>query len=164
MPEPTPRLNAWPVGAPLAHRRGIPKADLSLREEALTMAPMFADVPKRHLRAIARVTSVRTFQAGATLMKEGSTGSSFLVIVAGEAKVLRKSRTIARGRPGDFFGEISLLDPGPRTASVVATTPLTCLDLAGQDFRRILASEPALALHLLKGLAHRFREARSGSG
>jgi CRP-like cAMP-binding protein len=121
---------------------------------------MFADMPKRHRQAIARVTYVRKFAPDVTLMEEGTPASSFLVILEGTAKVRRNGRTIASLGPGDFIGEISLLDPGPRTATVVATTGMTCLDLAGKDFRRILENQPALTMRLLRGLAHRFREAQ----
>lgn len=163
MVEASPRLREWPVGRTYRSTR-LSKQDLLLRMQAIARAPMFADIPKRNLRSIARVMSVRAFPAGATLMKEGTPGSSFLLILDGDTKVTRRGRTIGRGAAGDFFGEISLLDPGPRTATVLATTDLTCLDLAGQDFRRILAAEPSLALRLLKGLARRFRETRPAEG
>jgi CRP-like cAMP-binding protein len=73
-------------------------------------------------------------------------------------RVVRNGRTVGRGSNGEFFGEISLLDPGPRTASVIAETPVTCVDLAGQDVRRILAGDATLTMRLLTGLARRFRE------
>jgi CRP-like cAMP-binding protein len=165
MPEPMTQLSrGWPVGPVSLRPRRMSKEELLLRQRALAAAPMFAEISKRHLRSIAKVTWVRTLPAGATLMAEGSPGSSFLVVLEGQVKVLRNGRTVARGSGGDFFGEISLLDPGPRTATVVAETPVTCIDLAGQDFRRILGNEPTLALRLLKGLAHRLREIQPALG
>jgi CRP/FNR family transcriptional regulator, cyclic AMP receptor protein len=154
-----PRLSGgWPIGPVPARSGRLSTEELTKRFEALASAPMFADIPKRHRQAIARVTYVRTYAPDATLMEEGTPASSFLVILEGSAKVRRGGRTVARLGPGDFIGEISLLDPGPRTATVVATTGVTCLDLAGRDFRRILENQPALVMRLLKGLAHRFRE------
>jgi CRP/FNR family transcriptional regulator, cyclic AMP receptor protein len=162
-----PRLSGgWPIGPVPARSARLSREELAKRIEALGSAPMFADLPKRHRQAIARVTYVRRFAPDVTLMEEGAPASSFLVILEGTAKVRRNGRTIARLGPGDFIGEISLLDPGPRTATVVATTGVTCLDLAGKDFRRILENQPALVMQLLKGLAHRFRatqESRVGS-
>jgi CRP/FNR family cyclic AMP-dependent transcriptional regulator len=161
MADGAPRLSeGWPVGPVRARSGRLSRDELARRSEALASAPMFADIPKRHRSAIARVTSVRTFGPDATLMKEGSPGSSFMVILEGSAKVRRNGRTVAQLGPGDFIGEISLLDPGPRTATIVATTEVKCLGLAGDDFRGILENEPRLAMHLLKGLAHRFREAQ----
>jgi len=128
---------------------------------ALAAAPMFADISKRHLKAIAEVTAIRGFAANTVVMTEGTPGSSFLVIMEGRAKVTRNGRTVARLGAGDFLGEISLIDPGPRTATVVATDALTCLDLAGRDFRRILEANPQLAMRVLRGLAHRFRSMHS---
>lgn len=159
MPDAGPRLSgSWPVGLATARTGRLSKEELDRRYEALGSAPMFADIPKRHRTAIARVTSVRRFPPDATLMTEGTPGSSFMVVLEGSADVRRNGRTIARLGPGAFLGEISLLDPGPRTATVVATTPVTVLDLAGKDFRRIVESEPALAMRMLRELAHRFRE------
>jgi CRP-like cAMP-binding protein len=119
---------------------------------------MFAGLSKRHLKELARATWIRTHPAGATIMKEGRTESSLLVVLDGAVRVVRRGRTVARAAAGDFFGEISLLDPGPRTASVIAETPVTCVDLPGQDVRRILAADARLTMRLLTGLAHRFRE------
>ena len=131
--------------------------EFARREKALASAPLFADIPKRHLRAIAKLTAVPSFEPDSTIVKEGSTGSLFFVILEGSAKVLQGGKAIGRLRPGDYFGEISLLDPGPRTATVVAVERTTCLNLAGADFRDILAREPKLALNVMRVLARRVR-------
>jgi CRP/FNR family transcriptional regulator, cyclic AMP receptor protein len=128
------------------------------RQEALARAPLFADLPKRHLREIARITGVRAFPEGETIIQEGSSGSSFFVVLEGACRVLRGRRTLARLDPGSFFGEISLLDPGVRTATVVTDAPTVCLDLAGLDFRDVLAREPSIALKVLREMARRLRE------
>jgi CRP/FNR family cyclic AMP-dependent transcriptional regulator len=146
----------WPF-KPTPRGSRIGREELDGRQAALEQAPLLANLPKRHLRSIARVTGVRTYGEGAVMVKEGASGSSFFVILDGRARVVRGGRTLARLSPGDFFGEISLLDPGPRTASVVAETPTRCLDLAGGDFRRILAGQPQLALAMLRVMAQRLR-------
>jgi len=151
------RASGYPVGAAIPRANRMPKAELLRRQRGLERAPMFEGLPKRHLQAIARVTLVRTYPAGSVLIREGESESSFVVILDGTVTVQQGGRTVARGSAGDFFGEISLLDPGPRTASVIAQTDVTSLDLAGRDFQRILSGEPALAIRLLKGMAHRFR-------
>jgi CRP/FNR family cyclic AMP-dependent transcriptional regulator len=138
-------------------RVAISRGALAEREAALSKAPLFSDLPKRHLRSVGRVAWVREFPEGARIVKEGSLDSAFFVILEGRARVVRDDRTIARLRPGDFFGEISLLDQGPRTATVVADSSLRCLTLAGQDFRQIMEREPRLAVNIAAGLARRLR-------
>jgi CRP-like cAMP-binding protein len=123
----------------------------------LSKAPFFSELSKRHLRSVARVTWVVEFPDGATIVREGSVESAFFVILEGQARVVRKGRTVARLSRGDFFGEISLLDPGPRTASVVAGSAMRCLRLTGQDFRQILGQEPGVAARIAAGLARRLR-------
>jgi CRP/FNR family transcriptional regulator, cyclic AMP receptor protein len=140
----------------------MPKEELQRREEALMRAPLFSELPKRHLRAIARVTGVSEFRPATTVVKIGAPGRVFYVILKGEAKVVSKAgRTVRRLKAGDFFGEISLLDGGPRSATVIAETPLWCLSLAGQDFRDIMAREPTLAIAIVRELAARLRETTS---
>jgi CRP/FNR family transcriptional regulator, cyclic AMP receptor protein len=158
MPEPMGHFtDSWPVGRTSSRPSRLSKQELARREQALQRAPMFNDVSKRHLKELARATWVREHPAGATIMKEGRTESSFVMVLEGRVRVVRGGRTLFRGTKGDFFGEISLLDPGPRTASVIAETPVTCADLAGQDLRRILAGDATLTMRLLTGLARRFR-------
>jgi CRP-like cAMP-binding protein len=132
--------------------------ELRQRQEALAAAPLFAHLTKRHLRTIAKVTGVASYARGATLVREGTPGSRFFVILAGRARVTRGNRTKVRLEAGDFFGEISLLDPGPRTASVVAESSLMCLELEGKDFRQVVVTEPMLALRICQELAKRLRE------
>jgi CRP-like cAMP-binding protein len=140
----------------------MPKEELQRREGALMRAPLFSELPKRHLRTIARVTGVSEFRPGTTVVKIGAPGRAFYVILKGEAKVVSKAgRTVRRLKAGDFFGEISLLDGGPRSATVIAETPLWCLSLAGQDFRDIMAREPTLAIAIVRELAARLRATTS---
>jgi CRP/FNR family cyclic AMP-dependent transcriptional regulator len=122
------------------------------------MAPMFADVPKRHLRSIAKVTGVREFDKDASIIREGDPGSTFYVLLDGRAKVVRGGRTVTHLAAGDFIGEISLLDTGRRTASVIAESPLRCLTLGEKNFAKVLAGEPVLAARVLRGVAARLRQ------
>ena len=118
---------------------------------------MFADMPKRHLRSIAKVTGVREYDKGASIIREGDPGSTFYVLLDGRARVVRGGRTVTNLSAGDFFGEISLLDAGTRTASVIAESPLRCLTLGEKDFAKVLADEPVLAARVLRGVAARLR-------
>ncbi|HEX6401406.1 MAG TPA: Crp/Fnr family transcriptional regulator, partial [Actinomycetota bacterium] len=86
------------------------------------------------------------------------------VILSGTAKVVRGSRTVARVIPGDFFGELSALDGGPRTASVVPDTPVEVLRVYRHTLREMLDGEPALVFRMLEGLARRLRQVRPLEG
>jgi CRP/FNR family cyclic AMP-dependent transcriptional regulator len=160
MTGPTEFTRGWPFKPVSKGASKISGDELARREAALRGTPLFAELPRRHVRAIARVTGTPAYEDGATIVAEGSTGSSLFVVLDGGAKVVRRGRTIARLGPGEFFGEISLLDPGPRTASVVADGPTRCLDLAGKDFREMLQGEPKLAVQIAAVLARRLRSAQ----
>ena len=85
-------------------------------------------------------------------------GPGFFVIVDGGARVVRDGQTVATLGPGDFFGELSVLDGQPRIAQVIADGPTTCLALATWDFEAVLLAEPRVALAILRGLAGRLRD------
>ena len=122
--------------------------------DALAQVPLFTGLPSRFLRRLADKMDEQRFMEGATVVREGEPGDTFYVIVEGEAKVRdRKGRTLSRLIPGDFFGEISLMDGGPRTATVVADTKLTTLALSRRDFGALLRSEPHVTVGLLKHAA-----------
>jgi CRP/FNR family transcriptional regulator, cyclic AMP receptor protein len=141
-------------------RGGSRAAELGMaeRQEALTAAPLFAALPKRHVRDLARVSGVTERSEGATVVKEGASGSVFYVILDGAVKVVRKGRTVARLGAGDFFGEMSLLDGQPRVASVVTEAPSRFLTLSAKDFRAALDRDPGLAKRVLREMASRLRE------
>jgi CRP-like cAMP-binding protein len=128
------------------------------REDPLVTVPLFSELSKRELKRCAQVAKAVTFDRGDVIAEEGEEGLAFYVILEGEAKVQRRGRTVATLLPGDHFGEISLIDGGPRTASVIAATPLRCLSLLRWDFRQLLEKDPVLVPKLLKELARRLRQ------
>jgi CRP/FNR family transcriptional regulator, cyclic AMP receptor protein len=127
----------------------------------LKRVPLFADLSTPHLAALAEIAQEVRYGAGRLLVSAGTPGVAFYVIVEGEAKVLKGRIVAARGTaklgPGDFFGEMALLDGGPRSASVVAETPLVTIRIERAAFRRMLKDEPDIALKLLEGMARRMR-------
>jgi len=86
------------------------------------------------------------------------TTAGFFVIVSGGARVVRDGELLARLGPGDFFGELSVLDGQPRLAQVLADGPTTCLALATWDFEAVLLEEPRVTLAILRGVARRLRD------
>jgi len=125
----------------------------------LAAVPLFAACSKRDLQIVARHTEVVELPAGTEVVAEGGKGDAFFFILAGEAVVRRRGRTVATLGPGQFFGELALLDPGPRDATVVATSPLTVGVLGARVFRAIVTDVPAMSEKLLRGMAKRLREA-----
>lgn len=125
--------------------------------DALARVPLFAGLSPRHLRRLADSTEEQRFMDGAAVVREGDLGDTFYVILEGEAKVVSGTRVVNRLQPGDFFGEISLLDGGPRTASVVADTPLTMLTLPRKALLRAIEQEPAVGVKLLAHAASMLR-------
>jgi CRP/FNR family cyclic AMP-dependent transcriptional regulator len=138
--------------------RGVVRQGIAERERALGRAPLFAGLSRRHLRALARVSGIVHHDEGDTVVKEGAGGAVFFVVLEGKAKVVRKTRTVARLGRGDFFGEMSILDGRPRNASVVAEAPSTFLTLAAKDFRAVLEQEPRIAGRILEVMAGRLRD------
>ena len=126
-------------------------------ERVLASVPLFEDLAPRHLKRIRDITELADYMAGASIVKEGADGDSFFVILRGQAKVAVKGRTINRLRPGDHFGEISLLDGGKRSASVVSETPMTLAIIQRDAFMKIVRQEPTIASKILKELASRIR-------
>jgi CRP-like cAMP-binding protein len=126
----------------------------------LARVPLFSGLSPRHLKRLADQTEEQRYMEGATVVREGEEGDSFYVILEGEARVVASSgRTVNRLRPGDFFGEVSLLDGGTRTASVVAETPLTMATLSRRAFLKMIRQEPAVAVRLLGHAAGLLRRA-----
>jgi CRP/FNR family cyclic AMP-dependent transcriptional regulator len=130
---------------------------------ALGAVPLFDGFSKRHLRRLAAEADVVTFDRERAIVEEGGAGEAMFVVLSGGARVTRGGRTVARLVPGDFFGELSALDGGPRTASIVSDTPMELLRLFRHTLRRMIEHEPALAMGLLEGLARRLRQVQPGT-
>jgi CRP-like cAMP-binding protein len=124
----------------------------------LSQIPLFSNLSERRLRRLARESSEDAYESGDVILREGGRTHTMFVILEGSAKVVRKGRTIARRREGEYFGEISMID-GRRSASVVAETPMRCLVLYHDDLRRLVLDDPDMAWELLKTLAGRVRDA-----
>jgi CRP-like cAMP-binding protein len=130
----------------------------AVRETALTRTSLFAGLPKRHRRALAKLTMVHSYREGTTIVEEGSLGSDLYVILDGRVKVNIGERTVEHLSVGEIFGETSLLAPGPRTASVIAEAPTRCLRLPGEDVRTAMARDAELTTNVLEAAGGRLRE------
>lgn len=120
--------------------------------------PLFAGCSKRELQKIGRAGDLVDADTGKILVDQGDTGREAFIILDGTAAVRRNGRKVAQLGPGEYFGELALFDRGPRTASVVAETPMRVLVLSGRDFASVLDEVPSLTHKLLAALATRIRE------
>jgi CRP-like cAMP-binding protein len=125
----------------------------------LRTVPLFSACSDAELDLIVGSTTTVHLAAGEVVATEGTYGREFMVIVDGQARVEAQGRRLADLGPGDFFGEISLLDGGTRTASVIAETDLMVEVIAQRDFDSLVARAPGLDRKLLIGLARRLRQA-----
>ena len=125
--------------------------------QALSVVPLFSGLSKVDLNKLAEETDVVSFPAGTTIVEEGLLGETMFVVMSGEARVVRGKRRLGTVRPGDFFGEVALLDGAPRSASVVAETPVVAIRLFRRTLFNMLQAEPQLSLKILDSLVRRVR-------
>jgi cAMP-dependent protein kinase regulator len=125
----------------------------------LEEVPLFSHCSKRDLQTVARNTEVLEFPSGARVVSQGEAGNAFYVLLDGNAYVARNGQRVGELHPGDYFGELAILDPAPRNADVVAQSPVSVARLLVKPFRQMLKDVPAMNERLLAGLAHRLREA-----
>ena len=126
--------------------------------QLLSETRLFAGVDAGGLARIAdRVTELEV-PAGRVIARQGEFGTGFFIIVSGMVRVVRDGETLAELGPGDFFGELSVLDGKPRNAQVISTEPTTCLALATWEFEAVVNEQPSVALAILRELAGRLRE------
>lgn len=119
--------------------------------------PLFSECSKRELGLIARAAKEVSHRQGTMIAREGERGIGLFVILEGECEVTIGGKRKAKLGPGDFFGEVALLDGGPRTATVTALTPVKLVGLTGWVFRGLLMEHPTIALKTLEALAGRLR-------
>lgn len=124
---------------------------------ALQRVQLFADLDRRQAEQVARLLKLRPFSKGETVIMEGSGGAAFFIIDSGEATVSSKGVQLTTLGPGDYFGEIALIDGGPRSATVTAATDLVCYGLTFWEFRPLVEKNSAIAWKLLQALAKRLR-------
>jgi CRP-like cAMP-binding protein len=128
-----------------------------LRIELLGACPLFGGMAGDDLAAIADRALEVDFPADHVIARQGEIGTGFFVIVEGAVRVVRDGEELAHLGPGDFFGELSVIDGLPRIAQVVTTTDTRCLALASWEFERLILDHPTIGLAILRGLSARLR-------
>jgi CRP-like cAMP-binding protein len=123
--------------------------------ELIREIPLFSDLDGRELSAVAGSMKARRYEAGRTVVQEGTAGAGFFVIESGTATVTVDGRPVRTLGPGDHFGELALIGNVERTASVVADGELHCWGMSFWDFRPLVESNASIAWKLLEAMARR---------
>ncbi len=123
--------------------------------ELIKSVPLFSELSRRHLEEVAGIADEIDLREGKELTKEGRPGREFFVLVEGNADVKKGSRRINTLGGGDFFGEIALVTRRPRTATVVATSPVRALVITDRSFRTLLERQPEIQAKVMSALAAR---------
>ena len=133
-------------------------------QDQLASVPLLAGLDQRVRRRLAEVGKPRTYATGAVIVKEGSTGTALYVILRGRVRVERDGQAVGELKPNDFFGELSLIEDEPRSASVLAAEETECLLFPAWEFRALLDEHPQIAVPIMKALIgrlHRLERHRS---
>jgi len=125
--------------------------------DLLASVPLFSACSRKELAGLARAAEERSVPAGTVVVREGAAGDAFYVLVSGKARVERSGRAVATLGPGDFFGDLALLDRAPRNATVTTTADTVLVVLGQRTFLAMVDESPAFARKLLLGLARRLR-------
>lgn len=129
--------------------------------DALGRIPLFSGLSKKELQYLARLTTEVGVKEGSTLVKQGELGQEAMIIRSGIAVVRRNGRKIDEMGPGDFFGEMSLIDRMPRNADVIAASDMTVLVMDAREFSTLLDTYPRVAVKILKTVVERLVKAQS---
>jgi CRP-like cAMP-binding protein len=129
----------------------------------LAQVPLFSTCSRKDLQKLGKASDEIEVKQGKVLVEEGKPGHEFFLIEDGTAEVRRNNRKVATLARGQFFGELSLLDRGPRSATVIANTDMTLVVLGQREFLGVIDEVPAMAHKLLAALAGRLREADSAA-
>lgn len=137
----------------------IPKTVL----EALAQQPVFSSCSQRELESIARIGTKIKIEPGYVLTREGRRGYEFFVVEDGTATCTIDGREVATYGSGDFFGEMSLLEQQPRSATIVADTPMSVIAIDSREFASMLALAPSTSKKIMAALSSRLRDAQAAT-
>jgi CRP/FNR family transcriptional regulator, cyclic AMP receptor protein len=119
---------------------------------------IFAGCTKKELNEISRLATEVAVKEGQVLTREGEHGIEFGIVLSGTASVMQKGIEVNRLEAGGHYGEMALIDDGPRTATIVATSPMSIAVVARPEFGQLLDEVPQLAVAIMRSLARRLRE------
>ena len=130
-------------------------------DDRLSRVPLFSGIKPKELKKLSKRMTERTFNEGDEITREGESGIGFFVIEDGNATVSVHGNNVRTLGPGEHFGEVALIDSGPRSATIVAGTDLRCRGMSAWEFRPFVEEHPEVAWALLETLVGRLRAAES---
>ncbi len=128
----------------------------------LSRVPLFAGLNEKELKVVADAGREVIFEPGRKIIEQGEPGLGFLLVLDGKVEVRKRGRKVATLGPGNFFGEMSVIDDKPRSADVVAVERTKCFGMASWNFYPVLRRNPGMAIGIIKELVCRLREAEDG--
>jgi CRP/FNR family transcriptional regulator, cyclic AMP receptor protein len=131
--------------------------------DALKGVPLLSGLQDKERERLAKELHERTFPAGSPVVSEGATGTGFFVIADGSATVTVNGQERGKLGPGDYFGEMALIDDAPRSATITADSDIRAYGMTPWEFKPFVLSHPEIAWTLLRTLSNRLRDAQSGS-
>ena len=124
----------------------------------LSGVPLFRGLSKKEVQLLANLSKEQRYSKGVDIMQVGVPGYGLFIVIEGQASVIRDGRKVATLKPGDFFGEIAMLDAGPRTATVQADVDTLCLTLASWEIKPLLMDHASITYKMLQEVVRRLRE------
>jgi CRP-like cAMP-binding protein len=125
--------------------------------QQLQKVPLFRRLSNRELKLLANLVREQRYAPGSVIVKEGASGQGLYIVKEGAVSVRKGGRRVARLGAGEFFGEMSILDSGPRTASVEADTETVCLTLASWEIKPLLMDHASITYKMLLEVVRRVR-------
>lgn len=144
--------------AEASNDRAAEKKAARIAAPLLASVPLFSELPKRHLRGVARIAELKRYPSRSVVIRAGARGAVFHVIVEGRAQAVTPNGHTRTMEWGDSFGELSLLDGAPRAATVTAAGELATLRIGRPAFLKLVNEEPTIAVGLVKGLVALVRD------
>jgi CRP/FNR family transcriptional regulator len=151
----------WPMKRPPPSVRTAATASarlsLARRQELLSGLALFAELKNRELRSLARIADTARFPADHEIVVEGAPGDFCFLLVEGSAEVVKGGNAVISLGPGEIFGELAMLDPGPRSATVRTISEVLALRVQRDPFIHVVGEDPRIGLRLLAVMARRLR-------
>lgn len=127
-------------------------------QERLASVPLTAGLEDRVRKRLAGVGRVRPYPKDTTIVSEGATATALYIVLSGSARIVRGGETVGRVGPGDFFGELALIEEHSRSATVIAEEDTECLLFPAWEFLALLAEHPEIAVPIMRALIARLHE------
>ena len=125
--------------------------------DMLERSPLWSGIGKQDFKAIVKVAKQDKFESGDTIVKKGEEGAGFYLVLDGAVEIRSNGNTLSRLGPGQFFGEMSVVDAQPRSADVVAVEPSRVLVLSAWSFKSLVSERPRIAVKMLQEFVRRLR-------